>query len=337
MVQTRKTTKADTVRSKNAELHRLLLKDERKRKRLAKAATKEAEKQNGPSTQIATEQPTCKKPRVEAPFVFKKPQAFKFYVPSNSPLLLPNKPADQANLLQFQTQQRQEIGEEKRKIRAFELKERQRETQHKQRRRQQRLAAEQKLQNENKQKLEKERLERELLEKERFERGMRMYELLREQHRQYEEELQRQQKLQEESRLEYDNISSTYNFDSRHMLRTDQRKQLINRYWTNNQDFHYQQLYSADDQIVLDILRAAKFDGRDRVSSLLERGFFTTYTGQEVTRQTFALSKRQNLFIQLEAGWSVPRGQIKIYIFQREFSAVVTHSCGRAVHIGRVN
>ena len=306
MVQTRQTTKNDTIRCKNEQLQRLLLKDERKRKRLAKAAMEEVQAEAQSIGQINVpaktppkalpEQPSSKRARVDTPFVFKKPKAFKFH---SVKFLLPNKKTDENKLKQLENEERQQRENERSAMIKYLIESRKQTRQFKLNKLRKKLAAQEKLRQE-KRKLELQQIERE--EKRRWE--------------EFESQLRSDRSL-----FEYVKINSTQNFQSRHMLHPIQRKEIIKKYWT--EEYRSPKLYSTNKPIVQDILRAAKSEGRERVSSLLSRKFFVTFHGKPAKKNTFALSKQRNLFIQVESGDFVPSGHVKIHLFEENFDKLI--------------
>ena len=314
-MQTRQTTKNDTVRSKNEQLRRLLLKDERKRKRLAKAAMEEVQAEAQSVGQINVpaktppktlpEQPSRKRARVDTPFVFKRPKAFKFH---SAKFLLPNKQADENKLNQLKNEKKQQLENERRAWVKYLNESREQHRQFKLNKLQEKLAAQEKLR--------QEKIKLDLQQKEREEKRRK-------------EEHERQL-LSDRSLLEYIQINSTQNFQSRHMLHHTQRKEIIKKYWT--EEYHEPKLYNQKEPIVQDILRAAKSEGRERVSSLLSKKCFVTLRGKPVKKQTFALSKSQNLFIQVESGDFVPRGQVKIHLFKEDFDKLIGRNQYRKIN-----
>ena len=119
----------------------------------------------------------------------------------------------------------------------------------------------------------------------------------------------------DESMMNYNNIGTTGNFSSRHLLRNNQlRKDFIKKYQklTGSISLTGYDPELKTSPIINDLLEMANETGKARLKSLLRRGSFKHFEN-EITRQTFVLSVTKKLFVQVSShssiNYSSPTGE----------------------------
>lgn len=134
--------------------------------------------------------------------------------------------------------------------------------------------------------------------------------------------------------IEYKNINATTYFRSRHMLLANSRQKFIEQYWNDGKCRSQYDYVTLESKPIKELLAIANPHGQERVRALLANGFFTTGNGGKSRRQTFVLSKKQNLFIDLKAGPEL--NTVRFCVVEQSFHGRVSRNThGKIYHLGR--